>query len=344
MPGSEAWRTPLSAYLGTARLIKEGQEEAIERDGQKGLRLYTESYQRGDLSDFETISDFAGDPDLVLFHKDERFAILSRSQDRMIAVMTAWFPYNDPEFRSRSLMAHVLKSQEERGQRMRTGSYTVAGLMNRVKAHRLHVQSAIDRGDEVPDEVMRDYRVENGCASLRDPFDPYAREARMRAASEERNMKAHQRKTAHLDVSFQKIERNEDGELCVESMVEYAYMGEDAPLALAILSAHGGVLEVNRVGSRDLHHVRIGDKIVDAFGICSQETFSTHLAELYDADETEISATHRFSSVEDYKASEISPKDERSWRERPEIIEMAARAVSRLEEMGIRPDTPDMSF
>lgn len=66
-----------------------------------------------------------------------------------------------PEFQGHGLGAELLIEAYENGlrfaNRRETGVLTEAGRANRVSAHRKSVERALDRGLDVPDEVLADY-------------------------------------------------------------------------------------------------------------------------------------------------------------------------------------------
>lgn len=299
---NKTWEIPLDTYLGPGSVIKAGQDEIIEKDGRKHLEAFTTQYRHNQFVDFDRMPNLCDDPDLVLFLSGDRYMVASKSRNTIVAAMTSWFPFTDPEFRGRGLTAEIFRIQDERGHRIRTASYSPSGLMNRVKTHRLHVQGAVDRGDVVPEDVMKDYKVEDGRVSLKEKMDPEAYKMRRDQEANKRELEDFKRKTAHHLITFQDLVKDEGGFEVPEYMGDYRYGGADIHLAIAIKIRHGGQIRVTQMDSTyPLHQVQIDDVIVDAYGIRPIEMADLDARTLLGLREDKDICIDVFDKISDFK-------------------------------------------
>lgn len=300
------WQLRLDDYLNH-RPLERFDDARLNEVGLAELSRRTDAYLRGEYDDYHHIAQFAGDDDLILIMEKSWFSVCSVSARKVVATMTPSFPFTDPEFRRRGLVSEVFKLQDEQGHRRWSSCYTLGGLMNRVRTHRLHLQGALDRGDAIPAEVMKDYRVEGGRVSLRVPFDPEAYDAPIRARAEEEKrlyIAAYKRefedKVSHLKIVFQRF--NEDkGRPDGLYVYDHTRLGER--LALAVKVRHGGQIRVTHVDDlvdTVVRQVQIGDLVIDAFGIRALDDAQHDLCRRLNINAGDIKSVKTCASITDY--------------------------------------------
>lgn len=79
-------------------------------------------------------------------------------------------PYVRTDHRGRGLGAFGLYLYEQAKSRIAASSYSPSGLANRVAVHGLYVNAALRAGHDVPANVLADYTVVNGRATLKEPY------------------------------------------------------------------------------------------------------------------------------------------------------------------------------
>lgn len=217
----------------------------------------------GKFANTPFIDGVLGVPHFRLYQSGHSFSLWHRSENRMIANMDAGSAFVCPQFRNRGIMSALFKLQDEADERYIAKSFSIAGVMNRVRVHRLHVQDALDRGESVPAAVLADYQVTDGRARLKVPFDIDSyndRHDEIRATVKRFH---HEYLAAHQIACFQ---RCIDGD--VENLSPYE---RDHNLALEIITQHGG--QIRTIYGRA--QVLLDTIVVDAYGIRHVENADT---------------------------------------------------------------------
>lgn len=272
-----AWRQSLWTYLQGAPVLKEVNRDQLTRHGEEALEKATAALRSKRAAEFETHGDFMGDPDLRLrINEEGLYAVESLSRNAVVACQAGAFPYVAKEFRGRGITAQICFELDNRNQRWAASSYTLEGLMSRVRTHRLHVQAAVDRGEALSEAVADEYRIgADGKAALKTPFDPWAYDAQARAAIDVRLREAFEQENRHLVEPSFLFEDKDEG----VALWEHQDGALGAKLSLALHLRYGGEFRVTRWDDNAVFQVEIDGLVLDARGVRRAEDALADLAE-----------------------------------------------------------------
>lgn len=116
--------------------------------------------------------DLPSCPEFELRYKmSTLWAVVEKKNQKIIAGTSANLPVVLPAFRGYGILAEVNAITDILAPKRKISSYSIGGLMSRVRTHRLHVTRALDRGVHVPAEVLQDYHCdEDGMLRLKSPL------------------------------------------------------------------------------------------------------------------------------------------------------------------------------
>lgn len=157
-----AWEETLEEYLGYSGVMDiEENLKYVEKEGLKLIFNLNEGLKSGKLNDYlsgqrhETFMIGNDKNYKMMFWGNMEWLIFK--DDEIIGASHQAFPYVSPEHRGQGIMSDIFVIGDEKG---RNGKYvySIGGFNARMEAHRKHVERAINRGDSVPENVMKDYK------------------------------------------------------------------------------------------------------------------------------------------------------------------------------------------
>jgi hypothetical protein len=204
-------------------------------------------------------------PDVELrMDHPRKLVVRDRATGALIGGNTQIIPFVMPDFRGRGVTSEIHVLVDEMGARSRASTYSVSGLMARVRAHRLHVERALDRGEAVPEAVLSDYaRDAAGRVRLRTPFDVPAYEALVAETCRRHELEAFSRITQDMTevlhgphdlgaLHFSHFRPTQDGHALA------VCLAEDAGATIRAGFSHDRLAFVQ---------AEIGDVVIDVFGL-----------------------------------------------------------------------------
>lgn len=254
-----SWKMTLKDYLGPAPLVEDYHETHHVHAAAMArlLRLDAEA------SDWPE-ADLPARPDLeVRMDSPSAWVVRDRATSALLGGQTLLIPIVVPGQRSRGIASEMHVLVDEMGARRWAMTYSKAGLMARVRAHRLHVERALVRGETVPDEVLADYASDaSGRLALRAPWTPERHAEWIVEARERERLATFARVT---DGMAEILHGPHD--LDERHFVEFGPRGDGHALAACLAIDAGAEIRVGlREGSVLFVQAAIGDVVVDVFG------------------------------------------------------------------------------
>lgn len=164
----KSWQKTILEYLSPGFLVPEIHEDRLQNDYFQGP---IKELMARDPSKVEGWAPLPGHDGIDFAVSGHHHASLrDSSTGKLIGGYVYVLPYLDPEYRGRGIMAALHKQADEVGERFTTANYTISGFMSRAKAHALHVEDAVARGEDVPEIVLADYNIVDGKARLKEPM------------------------------------------------------------------------------------------------------------------------------------------------------------------------------
>lgn len=283
-------------------------EDDLDKDGLECLERETHVYRKDGYPHYQQTINFMKDKNLILFLDKARFRVLDVSTQTVIAASTYSFPFSHPKVRGRGIVSEVLRIVDDHSSQLPGRSYSPRGLMNRVRTHRLHVQAAVDRDEDIPQHVKADYDFMDGKVKLNRNFDVNDYLEASQKTKQEEARKNHTQNRSHLLKSFQKYIDGRGAEI----FSLYDGNGSDYQLAVAIKVRHGGVIRVTNVEYTQIYQNKIDGSVVDAYGIRPEKDA---FADLVDR----LCLMNMTEDVHVYQDISACPKPNKPVKERPHV-------------------------
>lgn len=149
------WELVVEDYLGGAQVLKDDMAKRLIERGDSNLRQDFEALQRSDRKRLSV-------PGLEAYRVDRHRGgyIVSTADGRepVASYGCGIMPYVAPAYRGRGICAHLHVYRDLTAGRMGAASYSREGFAARLRAHALHVEAALARGEDVPAPVRTQYR------------------------------------------------------------------------------------------------------------------------------------------------------------------------------------------
>lgn len=180
-PDPKPWEQTVEDYMGRAYVISDTAAQRFVRLGESNLR-HNFSQLREDDGTRMII------PGLEAYRVN-RFrggVIVSTSDGRkpVASYACGMMPYVVPGHRGRGICARLHVHRDMTEGRIVATSYSHAGFAARLRAHALHVEAALARGDYVPGPVRNQYGSSAKGLRLNKPYTPEDHNAHISALSE----------------------------------------------------------------------------------------------------------------------------------------------------------------
>lgn len=162
------WQKTIIEYLSPGKLAPASMEDSLQN---RYFKRSIDELMAKDPAQLDTWASLPGHEGIEFAIGGHHNALLRESSSGKVIGGYVWvLPYLDPEHRGRGIMASLHKQADDAGLRFTTQNYTISGLMARAHAHALHVADAVERGEEVPAQVLEDYEIADGRARLKEPM------------------------------------------------------------------------------------------------------------------------------------------------------------------------------
>lgn len=262
-PDPKPWEQTVEDYMGGAYVISDTTAQRFTRLGEGNLRR--------DFKDLRQISITPiAVPGLEAFcvERWRNGYIVSTADGRkpVASYGIGTMPYVAPDFRGRGICARLHVHRDLTEGRIAATSYSRGGFAARLRAHALHIEAALARGEYVPAVVRNQYGPADEGLRLNTPYTPEDHNARIADLSERR---ARQR---FHDITDSYVERYIDMDRFRAGFAGRMGPGRAAGSAFAVrlAAAIDGDIRVSRVDGLLCLQVEKDGLVHDVMGVRSQ--------------------------------------------------------------------------
>lgn len=162
------WEMRVCEYIGDVKRPTNSLLGMVDDAATKDFQNILEDFASGRLSLDDSVPAVQLSPGYsrraVLRHSTQRsgYVFVEDATQNVVGAPRVGMssPYVLPAHRGRGIVSHDQFINEMAGKAGRTMGYTDYGIESRAATHRIHVEQALKRGDDVPEEVLADYVVD----------------------------------------------------------------------------------------------------------------------------------------------------------------------------------------
>jgi len=287
------WEMTFQEYLGPAPVlgvIGPGHHAHIEAiNDLADMEVESRCWQEIRVREREDLVFLAG--------PDERLLVLDPVSGEVIGGY-ANIPLVHDRYRGAGICSEMHLIRDERLGRGETAVYSRHGFRARLNAHALHIERALGRGDQVPENVLADYRVDEiGRMRLGAPYDEKDHEEWSQAFLKQRRMTDFEREMAGLTVRFRTFEGRNDPVARTYRADKHGYA-----FAMALHRKIGAMIRVTTTEWSLIVQAQLGDQVMDVDGIRPEGSVEDCLVArgLLDREEMDRIMVRTFPSEEEF--------------------------------------------